>query len=184
MGLFSKKTNNTGNLSPQEFYNLCVKDYHENAQKLGYAKRGLIFIPELIALGQQAVLWFLRNDDLKSHFTSPSMYYFVGLNTAVRCGILFGLKWHLDFNGLNVPGYVESVMEQGPSVFTDDIIKNDLGMDEQAFNSFCTKLFDRWCALHDPYWKLSKPAEYTIYATLAAYQLGISMILCKYGFGK
>lgn len=190
MGLFKKSKKPApsppsaavGNVSPTQFYALCVEDYHNRAKQLGYAERNVIFIPELINFGQQAVLWFLRNDELQRQFSSPNEYYYVAVNTAIRCGIIFGLKWHLDFEGLNRPGYVQSVMESGPSGLSADIIKEDLGMDEKAFGSFCVEIFLRWSAVHEPYWNLQDPRDYTVYATLAAFQLGVSMILCKYGF--
>lgn len=191
MGLFNKKKNNTpvntpsassGNESPQSFYTSCLKDYHDTAKKLGYAERDMIFIPELLGYGQKAVLWFLKNDDLQRQIPDPANYYYVAVNTAIRCGILFGLKWHLDFGGLQAPGYVESVMETGPSVLSKDIIKKDLGMDDEAFGEFCQAIFMRWLEMHKPYWEMRDPREYTFNATLAAYQLGVSTILCKYGF--
>ncbi len=172
----------SGKVPPKQFYALCVKDYHDKAKSLGYAERDLIFIPELIGFGQKAVLWFLSNDELQKQFSSPEQYYFVAVSSAIRCGIIFALKWHHDFAGLNQPGYVESVMESGLVSLSEDTIENDLGMDKRAFHSFCMEIFDRWVEMHQPYWELQKPRDYTFSATLAAYQLGISMILCKYGF--
>ena len=191
MGLFNKRKNETrsaapaspsGNETPQAFYTSCVKDYHDTAKKLGQAQRDVIFIPELLAYGQKAVLWYFQNDELQRQIPDPAEYYYVAVNTAIRCGILFALKWHLDFGGLQAPGYVESVMETGPSVLSKDIIRQSLGMDENAFGEFCSAIFNRWFELHKPYWALRDPREYTFYATLAAFQLGVSTILCKYGF--
>lgn len=36
--------------------------------------------------------------------------------------------------------------------------------------------------MHEPYWKLEDPRKHTMAAMLAAYQLGISMVLEKYGY--
>ena len=48
---------------------------------------------------------------------------------------------------------------------------------------FCYfSIFDKWMELHEPYWKLADPRQYTFDATLAAYQLGVSVILEKYGY--
>ena len=170
------------NVPPQQFYKLCIQDYHRKAKELGYAERDLIFIPELIDFGQKSILWFLKNEELQKQFSSPAEWYFTCISTAIRCGIIFALKWHFDFAGLNKPCYVESVMEEGPISISKDIIERDLGMDNKDFYVFCMKIFKCWAVMHEPYWKLADPRQYTFYATLAAYQLGISMILCKYGF--
>lgn len=191
MGLFNKRKNSiptdTPSTSsryetPQTFYTSCLKDYHDTAKKLGYAENDVVFVPELLEYGQKAILWFFRNDELQRQLSEPASYYYCAVNTAIRCGILFALKWHLDFRGLQAHGYVDSVMETGPSVFTKDIIKRDLGMNDSAFGSFCTAICMRWMEMQKPYWQMQDPRDYTFYATLAAYQLGVSIILCKYGF--
>lgn len=54
--------------------------------------------------------------------------------------------------------------------------------DNEKENAFYRVIFERWMAMHEPYWKLSDPRDYTFKAMVAAYQLGVSMILEKYGY--
>ena len=75
MGLFDRfkkkqpSTNNATPISAQfrtatpaiQFYNDCVEDYHKTANKSGFANWGLIFIPELIPIGEKTVLAFLQD---------------------------------------------------------------------------------------------------------------------------
>ena len=184
MGLFSKKSknNNAGTfLPPQQFYTLCMKDYHDFAQKQGYAVRGVIFIPELVQYGQQLVLNLYRNEALQRNFSTPQAYYCMLVETAIRSGIICGLKWHLDFPGLNQSGYMETVLGHCKEL-SAEAIKSDLQMSEKKFVEFSKKVYEHWSELHEPYWSLSDPRNYTFFATVAAFQLGVSMILCKYGF--
>ena len=44
-------------------------------------------------------------------------------------------------------------------------------------NDFFPIIFEKWIAIHEPYWKLADPRDYTFKAMLASYQLGVSMIL-------
>ena len=44
-------------------------------------------------------------------------------------------------------------------------------------NAFFQKIFDRWHEKVKPYLDLPDPREYYLKATLAAYQLGVSMML-------
>ena len=54
--------------------------------------------------------------------------------------------------------------------------------DPEIENAFYRSIFDLWLKMHEPYWDLKDPREYTFKAMLAAYQLGISMILVKFGY--
>ena len=48
--------------------------------------------------------------------------------------------------------------------------------------AFYRVIYERWAKKHEPYWKLKDCRDYTFNATLAAYQLGVSMILEKCGY--
>lgn len=187
MGLFHKKkadqkASKKGITNPQQFYTDCVAVYHNRAKELGFAERGVIFIPELIPLGEKAVLLFLKDPYIQQQIPDPFDYYSVALNTAIRCGILFGAKWHTDLSELEKPGYIESVIESSPVSLTRDLIKSELGLDDKSYKDFSYKIFEKWVEMHKPYWELNDPRQYTVNATVAAFQLGVSMILCKYGF--
>lgn len=178
----SPKADRSGSETPTVFYERCLLDYHNEAQKLGYAENGIIFIPELLEYGKQAVLWYLKDEKLLSDAAvNPAGYYYVAVKTAISCGILFGDKWHHDFSCLKTPEYVEFVMEQCPWVLAKEIIKEELGMDKYKFNDFCETIFRRWLELLKPYWDLKDPRNYIFNAILAAFHLGVSTIICKYG---
>ena len=62
------------------------------------------------------------------------------------------------------------------------MLEKDAGMTKEKRDGLYQAVFAKWLALHEPYWKMSDPREYTYQAMLAAYQLGISVILEKYGY--
>jgi hypothetical protein len=174
-------THNGGGNSPS-FYTECVADYHKVAKSLGYANRDLIFIPELIPFGQKTVLAFLQDNFFQMEFgNNPQQYYFVIMALSLQAGIVFADKWHSDFSALK-NGYVDQIIEEGPADTAEVLLKNEIGLNKEQANQFYGKIFQRWLSLHEPYWKLSDPREYTFMAMLASYQLGISMILEKYGY--
>ena len=43
------------------FYNNCVTDFHKAAMAEGQASHGLIFIPELIPIGEKTVSVYLKD---------------------------------------------------------------------------------------------------------------------------
>ena len=165
-----------------QFYNDCVEDYHNTANRQGLAKRGLIFIPELIPIGEKTVLAFLKDPFFSAQFGSnPKMYYYVIMSLALQAGIVFAVKWHEDFPALKA-GYVDQIIEEGPADACKPFLRQ-LGLsDNEKENAFYRVIYERWLAKHEPYWEMRDPRDYTIKATLAAYQLGISMILEKYGY--
>lgn len=202
MGLFDKlkkkhesssPSNNTSNAestgaladtaaSPEEFYSACVKDYHSTAMKNGFAKRGLIFIPELMPIGEKTVLAFLKDPFFQMEFGSnPQLYYYAIMSLSLQAGIVFAAKWHSDFSSLK-SGYVDQIIEEGPADECKPLLL-ELGLtDNEKENDFYRTIYARWMTMHEPYWKLSDPRDYTFRATVAAYQLGVSMILEKYGY--
>ena len=123
------------------------------------------------------VIWNIANS-LAGYF-KPHEYGLVILPMTIV--IVFAEKWHSDFPALKT-GYVDDIIAEGPADACKPLLKL-LGLtDNEKENGFYSTIFERWMAMHEPYWKLSDPREYTFKAMVAAYQLGISMILEKYGY--
>lgn len=178
MSLFNKD----GTAAITEFYNDCVVSYHEAANKMDLAKRGLIFIPELVPFGEKTVLAFLQDPFFQMEFgNNPEMYYYAIMGLSLQAGIVFAAKWHEDYPMLK-SGYVEKIIQEGPANACKPYLKQ-LGLtDIEKENVLYRAVFECWLKKHEPYWKLSDPRTYTFMATVAAYQLGVSMILEKYGY--
>ena len=181
----SEKDNSSQELtasSSVQFYNDCVEDYHKTAMQLGKASRGMIFIPELIPIGEKTVLAFLQDRFFQMEFgDNPQMYYYAIMSLSLQAGMVFADKWHLDYAALK-RGYVDRIIDEGPADACKPLLRKIGLTDNEKENDFYRAIYERWMALHEPYWKLSDPRDYTFKATLAAYQLGISMILEKYGY--
>ena len=188
MGLFGfgkkkQPQKTTGNGGIANFYTACVEDFHNEADKYGAATRGLIFIPELLPVGEKTVLAFLKDPFFQMQFGSnPQMYYYVIMSLSIDAGIAFATKWHEDYSSLN--RYVDQIIAEGPADDANALMSKYLPKEiaENQGNAFFQKIFARWMVIHEPYWKLTDPRDYTFKAMIAAYQLGISMILEKYGY--
>ena len=165
-----------------QFYNDCIEDYHNTANRLGLAKHGLIIIPELIPIGEKTVLAFLKDPFFQMQFSDDAqLYYYAIMSLSLQAGIVFAEKWHSDFSALK-SGYVDRIIQEGPADACKPFLKK-LGLtDNKKENDFYRTIFERWITMHEPYWKLADPRNYTFKATLAAYQLGISMILEEFGY--
>ena len=187
MGLFHRKKNDAvrkqdKTIPDNQFYTDCVENFHRTAMKHGFAKRGLIFIPELIPLGEKTVLAFLKDPFFQMECGSNAqMYYYVIMSLSLQAGIVYAAKWHSNYSALKA-GYDDRIIREGPADACRPFLKK-LGLNSiEKENAFYKTIFARWLEMHEPYWNLDDPRKYTFYAMLAAYQLGISMILEKYGF--
>lgn len=173
---------NSGISSPTAFYTECTMAYHEYAKAQGYANKGLIFIPELIPLGQKAVLAYLQDPFLTFEYSStPDTYYYVINSFAFQTGIIYGAAWHESYATLK-GGFDNKVIKDGPWEHVEPLFKKDLEMTKEQFEQFGQKLYAEWKTQHEPYWALNDPRQYTFNATLASFQLGVSMILEKLGY--
>lgn len=191
MGLFDRlkknqKKDSTESVqikNPQSFYTDCLKTFHDEAMANGFANRGLIFIPELMPMGEKAVLAYLQDMFFTMEFgKNPTQYYYVIMSLSLQTGICFGEKWHKDFAGLKAD-YVDEIIKVGPADDANVILAETVGINgNEEQNAFYQKIYEKWIYCHEPYWALNDPRQYTFRAMVAAYQLGISMVLEKYGF--
>lgn len=191
MGLFDSLKKNQKNesiesvqiKSAQSFYTDCLKIFHGEAKANGVANHGLIFIPELMPMGEKAVLAYLQDAFFTMEFgQNPTQHYYVIMALSLQTGICFGEKWHKNFEGLKT-GYVDEIIKVGPADDANAILTQTIGINgSEEQNAFYQKIYKKWIHCHEPYWALEDSRQYTFRAMMAAYQLGVSMVLEKYGF--
>lgn len=167
----------------QSFYSKCVEAFHEEAQKYGVAKRGLIFIPELMPRGEKVVLSFLQDPYYQSVCNGNAMtYYYLMMSLSIQSGLVFADTWHKDFYSLDE--CEAEIIIDGPADKANELLEKYFSRDISANqgNGFYQKIYSIWLKQHEPYWKLQDPRDYTFKDLIAAYQLGISMMLEKHNF--
>ena len=184
MGLFNfGKKKNAQIKNPNEFYTDCVEAFHTALGANGYAKKGLIFIPELIPLGNKAVLAFLKDPFFQMEAGgNATQYYYLISSLCFMTGVAYAEKWHTNYNELKT-SFADQIIEEGPPEYAQPLLEAELGLDaEMQSKELFATIFDQWIEMHKPYWNLTDPREYTFKAMLASYQAGISTILEKYGY--
>ena len=132
--------------------------------------------------GSKAVLAYLKASYFQMEFgNNPQQYYYVLNTMSFMSGIVYAAVWHEDYNQLK-SGFADQVIADGPPDYATPILEKDVGMSKDQANKFYPLIFESWLAMHEPYWKLSDPRDYTFNALLASYQLGVSMVLEKLGY--
>lgn len=182
-GLRKKRTDDPTANSPSEFYSKCIADFHKEALTYNVAQKGLIFIPELMTAGQRITLAFLNDDFLRTEYgSSPIQFYFAVMAFSLEAGMLFAVKWHERFDELN--DYVDIVAIVGPAEDASNLMKKHFpaNIAEDAGHTFFEKIYERWMVIHTPHWDKPDSQQYTFSGMMAAYQLGVSMMLEKPGY--
>ena len=164
------------------FYNECVQQFHTAARNRGLANKGVIFIPELMSYGEDIVLRYLQDNYYSSQFADkPEDYYHLMMILSIQAGMLFAMQWHLDYDAVK-SGFVEKVYRSNTWSTVQNIFSVDFNMNQNQMNDFFRQMFDIWQDLHAPYWQLADPRDYTFRSLVAAFQLGVSLMLDKLGY--
>ena len=178
--IFKKKNN--GPSSTTQFYADCVQAYHEIAKERGFLKKGVVLIPELIPIGNKTVIAYLQDTFFKMEYKdNKQMYYYAVMVFTLQTAMVFANKWHLNFSGLT-PEYVDKVIKDGPADEGIPLLKQIGLTDNEKENVFYRALFKKFFEMLKPYANNKDLGNYTFQAMLAAYQLGVSMILSDYGY--
>ena len=75
-GFFKKKNKKVELNTPASFYNECVADFHKEAVKYGVAKRGVSYIPELLPLGENKILAYLKDPFFQMQSAGHAQQYY------------------------------------------------------------------------------------------------------------
>ena len=169
--------------SPFVFFMECVNSFHKEALKFSYALKGSIFVPELLSLGKFIVTAFLDDYIYKLEYRSdPRMYHYSIMTVCFECGVLFSHMWYHKMEILK-SGFVETVLRDGPKEKVNPLLKKYFLMDSLKQECiFTSNIFAKWSAMLEPYWNCDDCSPYIVNATLAAFQLGVSMTLEKLNY--
>lgn len=178
-GSNNRPETNKGIKNEMDFYNECLEKYVKIAQENSLAKRGVIFVPELLQFGQSYELRLLTDQHyIDLYKNDPSQYYFVLFQLSLIYGLIAGSEWHYAFSSF------KETMEKAYYNNSDYLPKvlRDLGISQDTLVEVMNEAFKEMMELHEPYWKLNDPRGYTFNGLLASYQLGVSMILGVLGY--
>ena len=174
---FGKKKNDIR--TPEEFYSQCTKEFHKETKLMGLIKRGPNEIPEILKYGETAASSYLNDATIRNQYgDEPTQYYFVIMSLCLQAGMVLARNWSEDASSVD-SRYVSYLMSAGPSDEATKIMEKQFKLNTDQANLFYSKIFEKWVDVLTPYWNLAEPWEYTTKAMIAAYQLGVSMILEK-----
>ena len=185
MGLFSifgsKKTANQNKESVSEFYDHCVEAFHDEAKKCGLTEKGSICIPALMPLGESILHSLLQDRYYQLTYGSkPDLYNYVIMSMSIQTGIVLGCKWHENYEELS-DSFISGLVREGPVEEAKPVLAELFGIaDEQSLEKVFKPIFATMNDLNSVYKKDKTADEYFFKSLLAAYQLGVSMILGKY----
>ena len=162
---------------PSEFTAYACKDFNDYALQQKLVKGDIAFVPELVPLGEKAILELLANPTFQKEYgDNPMLFYYMVLQYALKTGLLLGAMWELNFDGLNENSYKIEV-EHALNGETEKLL-DEMGLNtEEKHDAFFVELFKRWNKLTAPYTQMEDQRFYITGAMFAGFQLGVTMIL-------
>ena len=164
------------------FESACLQAFHEAVLPRGMAPEGLVFIPELTALGSWVVQSFLKDQFLSTSIERrPRDVHYAAMVMSLQAGLVIADKWQVDPDVFRT-GYVDRLITEGPAWPSHGVL-HWLGLTDYAQeDAFFREIFEVWWGLFEPHADGDDPAEYAYRADLAAFQLGLSVVLAKHGY--
>lgn len=160
-----------------DFTAYVCKEFNELAINEELVKGDIVFVPELVPLGEKAVLELMSNSTIQKEYgDNPGFFYYIVLQYALKTGILLGARWEVDFESLTPDSYRKE-LAHALNGETERILE-EIGLDtEEKHDAFFVALYEKWHELTLPYTTLEDQTPYIFGSIFAALQLGITMIL-------
>ena len=134
-------------------------------------------------LGKKAALSYLQDKDLISKFSDNQIQHiYVAGTLALQTGIVYATFWHLDSYKELQSGLAEKIIEARNHSYVEDLLEEKLEMAPKQFAAFCQELFMIWYKLYEAHSRRGGGTAHIYSGVEAAYQLGVSMILEKFGY--
>lgn len=180
LGVYSMEINDqnmVAAMNPSDFTAHCCKEFNKLALEQNLVKGDVAFVPELVPLGEKAVLEIMGNSTIQKEYgDNPMLFYYVALQYALKTGILIGGRWELNFASLREDSYQEEVAH-ALNGETEKLLA-EMGLDtDEKHDAFFVELHKKWRELTMPYTQLKDQRYYISGSIFAAFQLGVTMIL-------
>lgn len=164
-------------MNPSDFTAHCCEEFNNLAIDKQIVKGDIAFVPELVPLGEKAVLEIMSCPTIQEEYgDNPMLFYYVVLQYAFKTGILLGARWELNFESLTAESYKEEVAHalNGEA----EKLLSEMGLDsDEKHDAFFVALHKKWHELTMPYTQLEDQRYYISGSIFAAFQLGITTIL-------
>lgn len=166
-----------------EFYDDCLQGFVSVAQGFGYAMSGPKANDVLSKKAFLSVRELLKFKPLIKLFgNDPGMYYYYINGLAFAMGVVLAM---LQANAPEkfkekdlIPGIVND-----PETNAHDLAFHTLqqfGMTLEVYNEMVKAIYEKFQALHEPYWKAREPRDYTLSAFYASFMTGCSVSIERF----
>ncbi len=163
---------------PEDFFVALLRDFHEKARAEGWAPGGMIYVRELLPVGQRALLRLLHNQRLRQKFPDATVYYEQIAVAIFGCGVWLADHWQK--NGA-APTEEDLSLFDGEGDWSKTAAKILSLTDSDELMVFLRRLSAAWLEEMTPYWRLPNGRDYVFQGLLVFCLLGISQRLTKMG---
>ena len=166
-----------------EFYDDCLNGFVAVAQRFGYANSGPKGNEVLQRRAEQSVRELLKYKPMIQAFGNDPMTYYYQVN-----GLSFAMGIVLAMLQLNAPqkfqerGLIQMIVND-PETSAHDLAFHTMqqfGMIAEIYNQLVQEIFKKFQELHEPYWQVKEPRDYTLAAFYAAFMTGCSISIERF----
>lgn len=169
--------------TPDEFYGECLNGFIAVAQGFGYANSGPMGNEVLSRRAEQSVRELLKYKPMiKAFGEEPMMYYYHVNGLAFAMGIVLAMLQANAPQKFQERNLVEAIVND-PETSAHDLAFHTMqqfGMIPEIYNQLVQEIFKKFQELHEPYWKVKDPRDYTLSAFYAAFMTGCSISIERY----
>ena len=167
-------------MTANEFHTECLNGFLTVSKSFGYGFGGPLGNEVLAKRAEQSVRELLKFKPLIKMFgEDPTMYYYYINGLAFAMGIVLAMLQANAPQKFAERGLIEMIVND-PETSAHDLAFHTMqqfGMAPEIYNQFVQELYKKFQELHEPYWKVKEPRDYTLAAFYASFMTGCSIAI-------
>ncbi len=177
---YKEKQNTVVSQLTIDYYQACLNVFIGQAKEYKLCSRGLVDIPELYYYGIKASVSLLQDERLYNTMRGDTaLYLYTLLSCSIKAGLLFGAQWQND--RFLMDEYTDDILAQGLDEAAADLLEKHFpdNLASDGGQDFFMKISICWAHLFEPYRSNNDSDVFISFGLLAAFQLGVSMIISQ-----
>lgn len=166
-----------------DFYCECLEGFAEVSGRFGYALGGTRGNEVLMRRAEQSVRELLKYKPLiQLHGNNPPMYYYYINGLAFAMGVVLAMLQANAPQKFTERNLIPMLVSD-PDTSAHDLAFHTMqqyGMSPEVYNQLVQELYKKFQELHEPYWAVKEPRDYTLAAFYASFMTGCSVVLGKF----
>jgi len=169
-------------VEPNQFAKDCAEAFVAVARQYALGEKGVVYVPALTRKSEAAVVELLKlRGYIKAYGDQPMLYYYHILSLSFAMGVILGMLWFNKREAFEDKNILKDILGN-PQTSPHDLAFGTLGqfgVTGDVYNDLMKNVWEKFLELHEPYWHLKDPRDYTMSGFFGAFLMGSSVVLAK-----